>query len=646
MPSTVARTGLGATQPGYMPVELPRDLPEARRLAVVQSREPAAVVQVAAVQPVRPPPANATAGSQPAGNELHALSQLQPTASSQYQPAAPLQSAASGSSRLAAALPAGAGAFSTSLIASPSGSRATSSKTIQEPAPFRADPFALPANSSRPSRLAEIERDRVELPATDGGPTMEPAADAEGTGQPGGKQLEGIQSPQLTIQKTAPREIQVGKPAVFRLTVRNVGQVSASDVEVHDQVPKGTKLMSTTPRASANQRGELVWRLGAVRPGQETAVEMQVMPIAEGEIGSVATVHFGADASFRCLATRPQLALQVAAAQKVMIGEQLTLSLVVSNPGSGAATGVVVEERIPNGLRHPAGNDLEYEIGTLKPGESRKVDLPLTASRPGSIHNLLVVRGDGNLRAEDKRNIEVVAPALDVAMEGPKRRFLDREAIYQFSVKNPGTAAAKQIELVAYLPAGLKFVNANNAGSYDNATRSVRWRLEELPANEEGSVQLVTLPVEAGPQEIKLRGTAQKGLKVEKEQPITVEGIAAVLFHVNTSTNPIQVGSTTTYEVHVANTGSKASNNVRLAVELPPQLEPAGAGGPTRATADGSGRVIFDGLTRLAAKAETTYRIRVKALKAGDLRTRFQLQTDEMQSPITKEEATEVFGDE
>ena len=71
-------------------------------------------------------------------------------------------------------------------------------------------------------------------------------------------------------------------------------------------------------------------------------------------------------------------------------------------------------------------------------------------------------------------------------MEGPKRRYLERQATYQVSVTNPGTAAAKQVELVATLPPGLKFVSANNAGYYEESTRTVRWRLEELPANESG----------------------------------------------------------------------------------------------------------------------------------------------------------------
>ena len=56
--------------------------------------------------------------------------------------------------------------------------------------------------------------------------------------------------------------------------------------------------------------------------------------------------------------------------------------------------------------------------------------------------------------------------------------------------------------------------------------------------------------------------------------------------------------------------------------------------------------MIFDGLAQLAPKAETTYRVRVKALQPGDLRARFQLLTDDMQSPVTKEESTRVYADE
>ncbi len=163
----------------------------------------------------------------------------------------------------------------------------------------------------------------------------------------------------------------------------------------------------------------------------------------------------------------------------------------------------------------------------------------------------------------------------------------------------------------------MKFVSANNAGYYEESSHTVRWRLEELPANERGSVELVTMPVEAGQQAIKLRGVAQKGLAVEKEKPVLIEGLAAILFQVADTTDPIGVGGETNYEVHVVNQGTKAASNVRLTVILPPdEVTPVAAEGPTGYAA-GRGRVQFNPLAQLAPKADTTYRIRVKAPEAG-----------------------------
>ena len=527
-----------------------------------------------------------------------------------------------------------------------------------EPAPLRADPLATPARVAPPSgRLPAGASD--DLPAlgppgeispprqlTPPGATAdEVPASPEGVGRPGDKRLEGPQAPQLTIHKTAPPEIQVGKPATFRIAVRNTGTVAANGVEIHDQIPKGTRVIDTKPKSSRGVQGELVFALGTIKPGEEAAVEVQLMPLSEGEIGSVASVTFAAEATARTVATKPQLTLETTAPDRVLIGEEVSFTITISNPGSGVATGVILEERIPEGLQHPAGLELEYAVGDLKPGESRKLDLKMTARQAGAVVNVLSARADGNLRVEDKRKLEIVSPRLDVALEGPKKRYLEREATYQLSVSNPGTAPAERVELVAYLPAGLKFISANNGGHYEEANRAVHWRLEELPVNETGTVELVTLPVEAGQQAIKVEGSASRGLRVEKEQPVTIEGIAAVMFQVSDSADPVEAGGETTYEVRVVNQGSKAASNVRVVVNLPAEMQAVAAEGPTRHTVNG-GSVTFDGLARLAPKAETIYRLRVKALRPGDLRTRIQLLTDEMTTPVTKEESTRVFADE
>jgi len=468
---------------------------------------------------------------------------------------------------------------------------------------------------------------------------------SEGTGRPGQKQLEGQQVPQLSVEKLAPREIQVGKPAVFETKVKNVGQAAAQNVEIYDEIPKGTQLLRTVPSASRGPRGELVWSLGPLKPNEEAKVQMELMPTAEGEVGSVATVHFRADASAKTICTKPELAMQVSAPKQVMIGEDVTFQLRVSNPGTGAASHIVLAEKVPAGLQHQAGTELEFDVGDLKPGESRQLDLTLKAVQPGPVVNLFTARGEGSLKTSERCDLEVVAPALKVGMTGPSKRYLERPASYTFSVSNPGTAAAKEIELVTYLPRGLKFVKANNSGSYDSRRHCVVWSLEELPASENGQVQMTALPIEEGEQKIRIEGKAQQGLTDATETSVVVEGVAAIYFEVVDLADPVEVNGETTYEVRVVNQGSKAASNLQLTAYLPPELKALAAEGPSRHTIEG-GRVTFESLSRLNPKGDTAYRIRAQALRPGDVRVRVQVVTDEIKQPVTKEESTRIYADE
>ncbi|NLE39707.1 MAG: DUF11 domain-containing protein, partial [Pirellulaceae bacterium] len=470
----------------------------------------------------------------------------------------------------------------------------------------------------------------------------------EGAGRPASDpSLDGPQTPQLSIQKVAPAEVQVGKPAVFRVEVKNTGTVPALAVEVRDQVPRGTRLVETKPAASRGAQGDLVWTLGKIEPGGGATVEMHVMPVVEGEIGSIATVHFGTSASTRTRATKPELVVNVSGPGRALIDEQMTLTITISNPGSGVANNVVLEEHVPPCLQHPAGAELEYEVGSLAPNESKTLELKLTAVRPGQAQNLLIARADAVAEVRRELPIEVVAPELKIAMSGPKSRYLEREATYELAVSNPGTAPARDVRLVAELPRGLKFVSANNNAHYDPETRIVQWALAELPTGETGTVQLTTLPVEIGQHKFQLRGTADRALTVKEEENISVDGIAAIRFEVVDVDDPVEVGAETNYEIRVLNQGSKDATRVSLAAELPPGLEFAAAEGPDTIRHQLQGNVVvFEPLPGLSPKQDVTYRIRVRGRQAGDHRIRVQLSAAELQSPVTKEESTRVFSDQ
>lgn len=469
----------------------------------------------------------------------------------------------------------------------------------------------------------------------------------EGTGLPGPGELEGQQAPSITIHKTAPDEIQVGKPAKFVINVKNNGSVLVEQVEVRDEIPKGTQLLSTTPSAQRTPQGELVWSLGAMEPGADVKLEVELLPLVEGEIGSVAVVLLSAAASARTVATRPELVLNVTGPPQVNINETTMIKLELTNQGTGAATGVFLASNLPPGLSHPAGNSLEYEIGTLEPQESRTLELSLTAAQAGPVRNVISVQGDGQAEAEGIWESEIIAPALAVKIDGPKHRYLEKKATYNVSVGNPGTAAAKEVELVAYVPQGMKFIEADNFGEFDEQAGTVHWLLEELPAGETGTVTLTAVAVESGQQSLRVQGSTSGGLTDQTSQDVTVEGVAAILFQLVDLEDPIEVNGETSYEIRVVNQGSKAATNVRLVALIPQHLQAISAEGPARHIIDqpaDTQRVLFDPLPQLAPKADATYLVKVKALQAGDARLRVQVLTDDMELPVTKEESTRVYS--
>jgi len=548
----------------------------------------------------------------------------------------------------------------TAAYAPPSAAPSVDSERAPAPLPASQDAYAAPAplpvaadnsatrlgsglpNASPPSGTLRPASPQSLTPAA-------PVAAAplggsvRGTGRPGSKQLEGTQTPQLQLRKKAPKEIQVGKPAKFQVFVRNNGSAAAHDVRIIDQVPQGTRLLDTQPQASASGDARVTWQLGTLEPGEEKSVTLQVMPETEGEIGSIASVEFRAEAAARTVATRPQLEIDMSAPKQVMIGEEIIVTLRITNSGTGVATGVTLYNSLPAQLKHEAGSELEFDVGDLAPQESRQIELTLEAAAPGNLTNIVEARDDGSLTTQAQSSLEIVAPQLKVALEGPKRRFLDRRAIYAVSISNAGTAPAEEVELVSHLPKGIQFVSANNAGHYDEGTHTVYWSLAELPEGETGQVELVTMPTESGNHKLVIEGKAARNLSDQLEETIAVEGLAALVFEVVDVQDPVEVGGEAEYEIRVLNQGTKSASDVRVMAELPPGMRALSADGPTRGSIEGS-RVVFESLNRLAPKADTTYRIRAEGLQAGDQRIRIQLQSDS-RPPITKEESTMIYAD-
>ncbi len=615
----------------------------------------APVADIEALSPSEPSPSEPIARGQspslerPTIEAIPANNPLRESGSLSQSPTAPL---------VATLPPAVQPSYNTLQEVGPDPSAGASGNSLRslppQPEPTVAPKSFVPVGSPTPADFTDARPIRDENRSSNLGPvaaTRSPLSartrsskEELGDGKPGERALEGPQRPALVLQKSAPNEIQVGKACTFTIRVRNVGQRPADNVIVSDQVPRGTRFLSASPQVESSD-GSLVWQLGTLSPGEERTMEIKLMPTEEGEIGSVAQVTFASHASAKANCTRPQLALRMSAPSEVLVGRQQRVTIELHNPGSGDATNVMLLENVPENVRHASGPALEFEIGTLRTGETRRMELVLTAEKAGRVVNVLTARADGNLQVEQRVEFEVIAPAITVGLAGPSKRYLERPATYTVNVSNPGSATAKDVQIVTKLPKGLEFVRANNMGEYDSATHSVYWSLAELPKGQDGTVELVALPIQSGDHTISVEGRAREGLEDRTTKEIRIEGLAAIMFEVADLQDPIEVGGSTSYEIRVVNQGSKAAANVQVTALVPPGLTVVGASGETRHTVEAEG-VVFEPLARLAPKADTIFRIDVMGALPGDQRLLVEVTTDDIQQPIRKEESTHVFGDE
>ncbi len=636
----------GANLPPAKPVA-PK--PAAEQAASLPNQPKSAVAAVAPASPAEPPtpaPTGPAQNTEPADADAVATITPEPSAgvmAEERLPSPALPPAPLKSNDIATPLAARANPFAKPRSSAADALPTAPSKPALQPTAGAAPFAAAPPLTTKPATVKQpASGDR----SADGPGT--PAGGATGQGRPGVPQLEGLQTPQLTIEKSGPRDLQVGKPARFEVTVRNVGAATAHDTVLKDSIPYGTSLIATLPPASpagpGNPTGDLLWSIGELKPGQEARVAMELMPRLEGEIGSVASVSFRSDATVRSRVTKPALEITAEPPQKTLIGEAMTLELTLSNPGTGTATGVVVEGLLPEAVSHPAGREVEFDVGRLEPGTSRSIKLVLTTATPGVHEIRLAARADGGIEVAQRLRAEITAPMLELAADIPSRRYLQRPATCKLKMTNTGTAPAMAVELAAQLPTGMKFVRANNAGYYDERTHRVLWSLEELPAGEDGTVELVVMPTTLGPQAIVAAARNPAGLADQLTHTIEVEGLAALSFEVVDSEDPIEIGGLTEYVVRVTNQGTKAATNVELAANLLGDLEPIDAKGPVPFGVENL-LVAFDPLATLAPADEAVFRIRVRGRRPGNQRVQFMLKSDDLKTPLTAEEMTHVYSD-
>ncbi|MGE3315098.1 MAG: hypothetical protein AB7O26_08260 [Planctomycetaceae bacterium] len=499
------------------------------------------------------------------------------------------------------------------------------------------DPHAakeLPEDASKPKPL----KPEGEPAAVDSAPE-----EFQGDGTLAGDAPRGPQRPQLTIEKVAPPNAQLGQPLIYSILVKNVGNSTAHQVVVEDRIPKGSKLSGTIPRAELAGK-TLIWKLGDLKPDEQRKISIRVVPIEAGQIGSVATVNFVAEVAAETQITAPQLRIDLSGPSEAKLGDPVPFHFRVTNTGSGDANGVVIRDIIPEGLKHAAGNDLEYEVGRLPAGQSREIKLALTAAKIGPTVNRAVVTADGGVTSEAKVSLEVYGAKLVIKRTGPAKRYVDRGATYTNTIINESPRPVETATVTETVPDGMEFVEASNGGQYNEGTRTIAWRLDRLAPAEERQLVVKLIPKKTGTLTSIVRAAATGNEVVETTSQTLVEGYASVGVELSSVDGPVDVGETVTLKIVARNRGNSPATSVGVTIEVPEQFKILSAQGPSKHVQSGN-EVRFEPIPTVDGRTSAAFDLVLEAQAKGDARVKVQIKGDQLEKPLTREEAIMVLSD-
>lgn len=206
-----------------------------------------------------------------------------------------------------------------------------------------------------------------------------------------------LRAPALTLSMQANERVTAGRPIETVLTVANTGNAVSSDTKVMVNLPKGTKVSSSSDGAVENSQ-DVSWDLGALEPGEKRTLNVGLLSGMSGTIVSEAKASgYCADEVIATARTEvrglPALLLEVVdESDLIVVGEPVTYNISITNQGSAPDMNVRITCDVEDGIEIVnAGGDAQAtvngktvtfaEIATLAPGEEVSMKVTVKSSR-------------------------------------------------------------------------------------------------------------------------------------------------------------------------------------------------------------------------------------------------------------------------
>ena len=282
----------------------------------------------------------------------------------------------------------------------------------------------------------------------------------------------------------------MGQDLSYQITATNAGPSPAAGATLTDAIPAGATFVSATGGVTP-VGGVLTFPLGTLPAGGTASFTVVLRAAVVGTINNtVATTSTVSDPDMTnnsATASTTVIAAPAASADlsvsvtdapdPVAVGGDLTYTIIVTNAGPDAATGVTLTDTLPSGVTFvsatggatPVGNTLTFDLGTLANAAGATVTVVVRPTTAGALTNSAGVTSavvdpatvNNSATATTTVNAAPVASAdLSVTVtDAPDPVAAGADLTYTIAVTNNGPDAAQALTLTTAVPAGATFVS-------------------------------------------------------------------------------------------------------------------------------------------------------------------------------------------
>lgn len=235
---------------------------------------------------------------------------------------------------------------------------------------------------------------------------------------------------------------------------------------------------------------------------------------------------------------------------------------------------------------------------------------------------------------------------VGVELKVPAKSYIYNLFTYEIKVRNTGDRPLKNIVVENTIPEKLSLFSTTEEPQQNN--NELKWVIDEISPFASRSFSVTVNGQQTGSVKIVAKATMSDGSTKEADKSMFVDASAGLKINHLDTIDPVEVDSTTIYQIEITNQGNKDAREIKVVDIIPEESTFVNAQVKNMADVghEVKGKTItFATIPKLSPGQKIVFEVEVEVIDVGDLVNTVEVSTLDFGKKITSQEGTKSFKD-